>query len=325
MYHQILPSNELNNLLIQPGMYVTEKVFNKQIYFLQSHFQIISFLEFLQRWHNNEWDANKRYCVITFDDGWRDNYAHAYPILERYQVPATIFLTTSFIGTNDCFWPNRLSHLLNQSHPISPEETYKVLSETAEEFGLYKTQKTIKLLKANSHNSLMKTFDILVEATKTYPEHLTINFIKKVENLLKINPPNQRLMLNWAEIEEMSAQKISFGSHGCTHRLLTHLSTNEIQHEIQESQRTLTKRKINYVPIFCYPNGDYNMGIAKMVSNTEYQAAVTTRFGANKAGQENLYALNRIGIHNDISNTVPLFSLHLSGLLKPLSKLSPGN
>ena len=48
----------------------------------------------------------KRVAVFTFDDGYKDNYVYAYPVLKKYNVPATIFLTTGYINAGNLFWIN---------------------------------------------------------------------------------------------------------------------------------------------------------------------------------------------------------------------------
>ncbi|HEC99967.1 MAG TPA: hypothetical protein ENN18_06270, partial [Proteobacteria bacterium] len=90
MYHRVLEPEETAG--VQPGMYVTTATFRKHMKFLAAHFKVISSQELLERLKNKSFKDAARYCVITFDDGWRDNYSNAYPVLREYGFPATIFL-----------------------------------------------------------------------------------------------------------------------------------------------------------------------------------------------------------------------------------------
>ncbi len=96
MYHRInddLPPNDL----VTPV-----KVFKKQMQYLRDHHDVIDlkkFIELMNAYLSGEPPAG-RHMVITFDDGYRDNYLHAFPILREYVLPATIFLTTGMISTD---------------------------------------------------------------------------------------------------------------------------------------------------------------------------------------------------------------------------------
>jgi hypothetical protein len=111
-YHRVLSKREMDEMYIQPGMYVSQDVFEKQMQFLKEYFTVVSFGELLDLWKQKTYDPNKRYCVITFGDGWLDNYLYTFSVLKKYQIPATIFLPTNYVGTNDWFWPDRLGTLL---------------------------------------------------------------------------------------------------------------------------------------------------------------------------------------------------------------------
>src|SRR5712691_8846612 len=117
MYHRVLTQKELAAHFIQPGMYVLADVFANHMRFVSEHFRVLSLGELFRHWRNGGFDKRTRYCVVTFDDGWLDNYLYAYPVLRRLGIPATIFLPTGFVGTDEWFWPDRLAYLLGRARP----------------------------------------------------------------------------------------------------------------------------------------------------------------------------------------------------------------
>ena len=119
--------------------------------------------------------------------------------------------------------------------------------------------------------------------------------------------------MHWGEVEEMSNHRISFGSHSCTHKIFTTLSTQEVQKEVSDSMCTLRGKPINYVLVLAYPNGNYNEEIIAAVKAAGYQAAVSTQFGFEGPSSTDLFRLKRVGMHHDISASLPLFSFHIAG------------
>ena len=96
-------------------MYVTPETFERHLQFLTAHFTILTFRRAAgEDGTAGDWDNAARYCVLTFDDGWLDNYQYAYPLLRAYSAPATIFLPTGLIGSSDWLWPDRLGELLRR-------------------------------------------------------------------------------------------------------------------------------------------------------------------------------------------------------------------
>jgi hypothetical protein len=101
---------------------VTPETFEEHLRFLTAHFEVISFADLLAKWDTRQWDDTARYCVITFDDGWVDNYVHAYPLLRAYGLPATICLPTDLVGTDEWLWSDRLGALLRRRGRGTPAD-----------------------------------------------------------------------------------------------------------------------------------------------------------------------------------------------------------
>ena len=286
-YHRVLSDAELNESYVQPGMYVHKDVFEEHMRFLKSNFVILSFQKLLELWDKKAVEEDKRYCVITFDDGWLDNYTNAYPILKKYELPATIFLVTSFIGTDEWFWPEKIIYLLMQNK----KKGHDVLNG----YGI--TSAAIE--------------DIITNCKKLNDAELA-NLLRDMINNSGGRISWMRMLLNWDEVREMSEFNIHFGSHTKMHKILTNVPISEVRREIAGSLKRLKKEKINHVPVFCYPNGNFTPAIAECVKEEGFMAAVGTSPGVENSRPGDIFGLRRIGIHNDISNTVPLFAYRLS-------------
>jgi len=123
-YHRI--SDELD---IQDPLKVSMENFEKQILFLKENYSIISGEQLADIITNKRLFPPKA-CLITFDDGWRDNYTHAFPILKRYRVPAIIFISTDYIGTDKMFWHEKLKKILiKMPDSVDRQNLKKVLDQ----------------------------------------------------------------------------------------------------------------------------------------------------------------------------------------------------
>lgn len=102
MYHRVINSTyNFWKLNISPA------TFEKHIKYISENYKVLRLEE---EWDNLV-DENRKYVVITFDDGYVDNYQYALPILEKYHVPATIFVSTDLIDTNEMYWWDELEKI----------------------------------------------------------------------------------------------------------------------------------------------------------------------------------------------------------------------
>lgn len=99
MYHRVLNHDEIPKDF-ESGMYVTTDAFELQLAHLVDAYDVVS-LDTLIDGVEQGRTSSKPACAITFDDGWLDNYTNAFPLLKRFEVPATVFLVTSQIGGPD--------------------------------------------------------------------------------------------------------------------------------------------------------------------------------------------------------------------------------
>ena len=103
-------------------------------------------------------------------------------------------------------------------------------------------------------------------------------------------------ILTWEQVREMECYGFEAGSHSCTHPRLTHVSTEQRWDEIKRSRTDLERKLGHDVVSFCYPHGDLNKQVTRMVEKAGYRSAVVTppRTGIPLSP----FALRRVGIYH---------------------------
>jgi peptidoglycan/xylan/chitin deacetylase (PgdA/CDA1 family) len=276
---QILVYHRVNNDKdpFFPGVPVD--VFKSQMDYLASNFNIFSLEDGLERLIKKDVPDNA--IVITFDDGYRDNYTDAFPILKNLSIPATIFLATDAIGTQRTLWHDIVFSAFRETRVNllkgfgNNSATYRL--NTVEE-KLFAQGKILNFIRSQKDSERLRLIDSLLEELKVMDR--------------KEAP---RLMLSWEEARVMRNGGISFGSHTVTHPVLSKLSLDQVQHEIQESKKVIEESLSIAVRTFAYPNGkenDFNQSIKALLREAGYTCALTTQFGTNECGQD-LFELRR--------------------------------
>ena len=106
LYHRVCPKKD--NWSLGP---LSPQSFETQMEYFCRSYEILPLEKLVQSMQSGR-PLPEKAVVITFDDGWRDNYVYAYPTLKKYHVPATIFLVTGHIGTGKLFWCDEVRYIL---------------------------------------------------------------------------------------------------------------------------------------------------------------------------------------------------------------------
>jgi peptidoglycan/xylan/chitin deacetylase (PgdA/CDA1 family) len=256
------------------------KAFLEQMEYLSRYYTVLSLADAVVKKGNNDIPDNA--LVVTFDDGYRDNYTHAFPVLKRLGIPATIFLSTDAIGTGKVLWHDKVFSAFRHTR-VPFLETWGGNGSISYPLGTIAE----KLVAQSNVLGLIRSVD----------ESERSRLIDHLQTRLKVADRKESpdLMLTWDQVREMCRHGISFGSHTVTHPILSTLPIDRIRTEIYESKRTIEEALGTPVTDFAYPNGkrrDFNETIKALLKQAGYRCGLTTEFGANGQGQD-LFELRR--------------------------------
>jgi peptidoglycan/xylan/chitin deacetylase (PgdA/CDA1 family) len=256
----------------------------------------------------------KNSILITFDDGWKDNFINAMPALIANKIPALIFLSTGFINQQKRFWQERMTSLL--LFAVEQAKSNSVIAEKLK--SVFNTVEICALISSEGKD-IRYNVGNFVQHVKDYdyPEISTIIFqLEELQKAFSSNDAagcNERLgFLSWREIREMHRAGIDFGSHGVNHLILDKNGV-DINSEIKQSKIDIETMLGVPVTAFSYPNGNYNQNIVEALRLHGYDLGFGTEFGYNYP-KANPFTVKRINIHQDACSTIPLFIGRIIGL-----------
>jgi peptidoglycan/xylan/chitin deacetylase (PgdA/CDA1 family) len=258
--------------------------FEAQMSFVKENFKPITFAHLLACQDAGEPPPNGS-AIVTFDDGFRDNYTYAFPILKKLEVPATIFLTTGYIDRQEPFWFEYLSNILLTTKRSLNLQKGLVLSETA-------------CCEERRH-----VLDQMLRHLKRVPNEERLSFISNLVQQAGFGReqayPEDRLPLMWDHVREMSAGGIEFGSHTVNHPVLSQMDDVSVRSELFDSKRRIEEIVGKPVQVLSYPVGGseaFDLRIRKIAMEAGYRLGVGYASGGNQLGRCDTFALRRIRV-----------------------------
>jgi peptidoglycan/xylan/chitin deacetylase (PgdA/CDA1 family) len=288
--------------------FLIESSFRSQMQYLQRSFDVLPLSEAVEQLRGGR--ISRPTAAITFDDGFQNNYDVAFPILRELGLPATIFLTTALVDSDDTFWYLRLNRAVAKT-------SNAVLEWGGRRFDLAGLECKVKGEAA------------IRSQLRQLPRPQRLTELHKIIRELGDDPecPIQGdspfRMLDRHAIADMAASElIDFGAHSHTHPSLGRISPQECSDEIRRSTAITHQLSGRPCALFAYPFGyrqDYNAEAIRCLQGQGVQVAVT---GIPEPNDQHTppMELRRYGIGADES--IAVFKLKVHHLMPQIMRMS---
>ena len=240
---------------------ISPQKFREIIEYVAQNFHPISLTELVRLKLKGQKPSEKT-TVVTFDDGYRDNWDTAYPILAEFGVPATIYVTTGFIDRTVEPVEFRLAHFISSRDMVEFSwdghiYTWELQSLAEREKCYLQVKELAKPLSPNRRQQLLHS--------------ICGNNREEFANL------ENQLFMDWDQLTDLAhSPLITIGAHAHSHSLLTTLSSGELLREIEKSKRLLEDNLGQRVENFSYPYGAFNQQIKHLLRQCGFISGVTT-------------------------------------------------
>jgi glycosyltransferase involved in cell wall biosynthesis/peptidoglycan/xylan/chitin deacetylase (PgdA/CDA1 family) len=285
---------------------VTPQHFAEHLEILKKHFRPIQLQQLIKALLNGK--VPRRSVVVTFDDGYADNLHNARPLLECHNVPATVFLSTGYIGQGREFWWDELDRLLLQ--PGKLPETLRLcingsyhqwsLGESAhydeDAFWRHRSWRALEDPPGSRHLIYRSLWQLL----QPLPESERRKILNELLAWASAKPegrPAYRILTQQEVVALVRGGLVEVGAHTVTHPVLSTLPTALQRDEIQQSKTSLEKILGRPITSFAYPYGDYTAETVPNVREAGFACACSTLPGVVEQDTER-FQLPRVQIED---------------------------
>jgi peptidoglycan/xylan/chitin deacetylase (PgdA/CDA1 family) len=270
--------------------------FQRQLAFLKQNFDVIGLADLDDVLHR----PRSRAVMITFDDGYCDNYTNAYASLKQIGLPATFFVTTGFLDQPQVPWWDDIAWMVRNSTVSALPQNEWFQTPVPLQAG----QETAAI------NRLLRIY-------KSLEGRRTPQFVSYLAEALGTGrcPADfsRELWMTWDMVREMRANGMTIGGHSVTHPVLASVSPEQQDYEIAECRRRLVEELGEPIDAFSYPVGgwtSFNEITSNALQRHGYRWGFTYLGGYLKSGEFDRYSLRRTAIETDID--LPMFRTTLS-------------
>jgi peptidoglycan/xylan/chitin deacetylase (PgdA/CDA1 family) len=265
-YHRVVESYEESSRTDMPSMLVSARMLEDHLDCIGRRFDFVSLDEIGSHIVSGE-PFDRPVAAVTFDDGYRDMYEHAFPILRRKGIPAAVFVVTELVGKP--FWQvhDKLYQLVAKAFSVwdNPRRELETL------FGALNLPAESVSRNGLAHSPLHAVTAMLPELSLADVRRLMDGLEQSVGNGFRNIP----LSLSWPELSHMHDAGITIGSHTKNHVSLPRESAADVAEELVGSKRRLEERLGCAIEHFAYPGGQFTGEIVEAVANAGYRFAYT--------------------------------------------------
>jgi peptidoglycan/xylan/chitin deacetylase (PgdA/CDA1 family) len=298
-YHRVIPRSQAVADHAHDAMWVSPERLEGQIRWMQSVGEIVDYHRLLDFREPND----RPLFALTFDDGWRDTYEVAFPLLQRLNVPALVFLVSAAMDTGDLFWPE---DVVTKTHRLGGS-----MGERELVIALRDTWPDPVPSQRVTRGSPAAVAEAWVEALKLVPFAERSQRIADYYQRIGVEQkPLQGYLMNWEHARIMQSRGIVFGSHTHTHRILKGLRDDDITYEVERSRRIISDQLRAPVDALCYPNARYNGREGGIIASCGYRYAFRIDSRAVTANDDRFY-VPRFLISEQMAVSEDYFRLHL--------------
>ena len=298
-YHRIRPSGPQLQTAFDDGVYTVDvDEFARQIKWLKLNTRILSEKELIDHHFESGFlppRASTPCVVITFDDGYRDNYTLAFPILKYFEVPAILFVTTQMINNRLLSWWDIIAYLIKHCRKpfiafdgekfFLPDQRYDAITFFQQRMKLKQYEQT---------------------------QYLLSELSEACEVALPDSALQEREILTWEEIREMTRHQVAIGSHTHTHRVLSTISMSSQKEEMILSKLIIEENIGSPVLTISYPVGELQFitpETSEIAAASGFLLGFTTNTGVNDWKNIHPYKIKRIARLLEKVSTVSLLTV----------------
>ncbi len=260
------------------------KLFDKTIHYISKKYQV-ELIENLV--HSKDLNKKNHFATIMFDDGYLDNLEYAAPILAKYKVPASFYVVTDCIDQNIPTWTHILEHQFIHTKMRAIDLNFDFIHAAFKngEFNgeidrIAFVQKLKPYLKKCTH------------------EQRSIILQRIAETFIDVEIP--KIMMNWAEVNQLKSAGHYIGSHTCSHCMLGTMSDeNEIANELTLSRHRIEEKLGHKSVSISYPVGSYNEMTIKLSKAAGYSLGLAVKQDLYNPQRDNLFEIPRIELYNE--------------------------
>jgi len=269
-YHRVVPDFRVEARQTIAAMLIAPRMLEQQLDWIGRRYRFVSLDELGERLERDG-DAAGRLVAVTFDDGYRDFYEQAFPLLQRKGIPSAVFVVTDLVGRRELLAHDRLYLALRRGF-AQCENPALVLRSLILELG-------IGMPAAERWLGVEWTPERLTAwLLRTLRQGDIRRVVEAIEYVLGVDDEatHNLLPLTWSMLARMQRAGVVIGSHTRTHAWLTLEDHAQALDELHGSRVTLESRLGVPVQHFAYPDGQFNRAMAELVAVAGYRFGYTT-------------------------------------------------